>query len=147
VRKPGAIHLHAARLPGQNEPTEEGAAGAEQILRLLAEATADDLCLALISGGGSALLPAPADGVSLADKLSVTKQLSAAGADIRQLNTVRKQLSRIKGGGLRRACGARRLVTLIISDVIGDPLDIIASGPTVEDPATPGDALAVLEAF
>ncbi|HEY1598352.1 MAG TPA: DUF4147 domain-containing protein [Pirellulales bacterium] len=147
VRPLAAIHLHTARQPGQNEPTPEGAAGAEQILRLVGEATADDLCLALISGGGSALLPAPVAGISLVDKLAVTRHLSAAGADIRQLNTVRKQLSRIKGGGLRRACRAGRLVTLIISDVLGDPLDIIASGPTVDDPSTPDDALAVLEKF
>jgi glycerate 2-kinase len=147
VRQLTAIHLHAARQPGQNEPTPEGAEGAEQILRLVGESTADDLCLALISGGGSALLPAPVAGISLADKLAVTRHLSAAGADIRQLNTVRKQLSRIKGGGLRRACRAGRLITLIISDVLGDPLDIIASGPTVDDTSTPTEALAVLEQF
>jgi glycerate 2-kinase len=141
------IHLHAARQPGQNEPTPEGAAGAAEILRLVGEATPDDLCIALISGGGSALLPAPADGITLADKLAVTRHLSAAGADIRQLNTVRKQLSGIKGGGLRRACRAGHLVTLIISDVLGDPLDIIASGPTIDDPATAAHALAVLEQF
>ncbi|HVU88891.1 MAG TPA: DUF4147 domain-containing protein [Pirellulales bacterium] len=147
VRPLSAIHLHAARQPGQNEPTPEGAAGAAEILRLVREASADDLCIALISGGGSALLPAPAEGITLADKLAVTRHLSAAGADIRQLNTVRKQLSAIKGGGLRRACHAGHLVTLIISDVLGDPLDIIASGPTIDDPATPADALAVLEQF
>ncbi|HEY4308696.1 MAG TPA: DUF4147 domain-containing protein [Pirellulales bacterium] len=147
VRKLAAIHLHAAREPGQNEPTEAGAVGAAKILRLVGEATTDDLCIALVSGGGSALLPAPAAGITLADKLAVTRHLSAAGADIRQLNTVRKQLSAIKGGGLRRACHAGHLVTLIISDVLGDPLDIIASGPTIDDPATPADALAVLEQF
>jgi hydroxypyruvate reductase len=147
VRKLAGIHLHAAREPGQNEPTEAGAAGAPEILRLVGEATPDDLCIALVSGGGSALLPAPAAGITLADKLAVTRHLSAAGADIRQLNTVRKQLSAIKGGGLRRACHAGHLVTLIISDVLGDPLDIIASGPTIDDPATPADALAVLEQF
>ena len=147
VRQLSAVHLHAARRPGQNEPTPEGAAGAEEILRLVSEAASDDLCLALISGGGSALLPAPVAEISLADKLAVTRHLSAAGADIRQLNTVRKQLSRIKGGGLRRACRAGHLVTLVISDVIGDPLDIIASGPTVDDASTPHQALAVLEQF
>jgi hydroxypyruvate reductase len=105
------------------------------------------LCLCLISGGGSALLPAPVEGISLADKLAVTRFLSGAGANIQQLNTVRKQLSRIKGGGLLRACRAGRLITLIISDVIGDPLDVIASGPTVEDPSSPADALVVLDQF
>jgi hydroxypyruvate reductase len=147
VRQLRAIHLHAARPPGQNEPTPEGAAGSSEILRLAAAAEPDDLCIALISGGGSALLPAPAVGISLAEKLAVTRHLSAAGADIRELNTVRKQLSSIKGGGLRRACRAGRLVALIISDVIGDPLDIIASGPTVEDSSTPAEALAILEKF
>ena len=111
------------------------------MLKIVGGLTADDLCLCLISGGGSALLPAPAEGISLADKLAVTRHLSAAGADIRQLNTVRKQLSRIKGGGLARACRAGMLISLIISDVLGDPLDLIASGPTtVPDHSTPADA-------
>ena len=103
--------------------------------------------MCLISGGGSALLPAPAEGITLDDKLAVTRHLSAAGANIQQLNTVRKQLSRIKGGGLARACGAGRLISLIISDVLGDPLDVIASGPTVADPSTPQQALEILEQF
>ncbi len=94
-----------------------------------------------------ALLPAPAAGITLADKLAVTRLLSAAGANIAELNTVRKQLSRIKGGGLARACRAGRFVTLIISDVLGDPLDVIASGPTVPDTSTPEEALAVLQKF
>ncbi len=141
------IKLHAARPAGVNEPTEEGVRGANRILEMVGGMTADDLCLCLISGGGSALLPAPVDGISLADKLILTKQLSAAGANIRELNTVRKQLSRIKGGGILRACPAGRLVTLIISDVIGDPLDVIASGPTVVDTSSSDDALAVLDKF
>lgn len=141
------IHLHAARPAGVNEPTEEGAAGSEKILRLVASLDERDLCLCLLSGGGSALLPAPAEGISLADKQAVTRHLSHSGANIQELNTVRKQLSRIKGGGLMRACRAGRLLTLIISDVIGDPLDVIASGPTVADTSTPADALAVLEKF
>ena len=127
------IHLHAARPAGVNEPTPEGVAGALEILRLVESLGPDDLCLCLISGGGSALMPAPVEGITLADKLAVTRHLSAAGANIEQLNTVRKQLSRIKGGGLLRACRAGRLVSLIISDVLGDPLDVIASGPTVPD--------------
>jgi hydroxypyruvate reductase len=85
------------------------------------------------------------EGVSLSDKINLTKHLSAAGANIQELNTVRKHLSRIKGGGLARACRAGRLITLIISDVIGDPLDVIASGPTVEDSSSPQQALAILE--
>ncbi|HVX10314.1 MAG TPA: DUF4147 domain-containing protein [Pirellulales bacterium] len=139
--------LHAARPAGVNEPTEEGANGASQILRIVEGLGSDDLCICLISGGASALLPAPVDEISLADKLAVTRHLSAAGATINELNAVRKQLSRIKGGGLARACRAGRLVTLIISDVLGDPLDVIASGPTVTDRGTPIEALAVLERF
>jgi hydroxypyruvate reductase len=147
VRPLQRIHLHPARLAGVNEPTAEGEAGAAEILRLVSSLGPEDLCLCLISGGGSALLPAPIEGITLADKLAVTRHLSAAGANIEQLNQVRKQLSRIKGGGLLRACRAGKLVSLIISDVLGDPLDVIASGPTVPDTSTPKIALAVLEQF
>ncbi|HND53406.1 MAG TPA: glycerate-2-kinase family protein, partial [Pirellulaceae bacterium] len=121
------ITLHPARPAGLNEPTDAGVDGTRRILELVENLGPRDLCLCLISGGGSALLPAPADGITLADKQQVTKHLSASGANIRELNTVRKQLSRIKGGGLARACRAGRLATLIISDVLGDPLDVIAS--------------------
>ncbi|MCS7304874.1 MAG: glycerate kinase [Thermoguttaceae bacterium] len=141
------IHLHPARPPGINEPTEEALRGTEEILRLVGSLGPEDLCLCLISGGGSALLPAPIEGISLADKLAVTRFLSAAGANIEQLNTVRKQLSRVKGGRLAHACRAGRLVSLIISDVLGDPLDVIASGPTVPDSSTPEAALEVLRQF
>jgi len=147
VRPLKAIHLHAARPPGINEPTEAGAEGARQILNIVERLGDRDLCLCLISGGGSALLPAPVEAITLEDKLAVTRHLSGAGANIEQLNTVRKQLSRIKGGGLMRACPAGRLVSLIISDVLGDPLDVIASGPTVEDSSTPEAALEVLRRF
>lgn len=147
VRPLQRIHLHAARPAGVNEPTAEGVAGAEEILRIVSSLGPEDLCIALISGGGSALLPAPVEGVSLADKVAVTRFLSAAGANIAELNIVRKQLSRIKGGGLARACRAGRLVSLIISDIPGDPLDLIASGPTVRDTSTPEQALAVLHKF
>ncbi len=147
VRRLKHVHLHGARPAGRNEPTPEGLAGAEEILRIVGSLAGDDLCIALISGGGSALLPAPVEGITLADKLTVTRHLSAAGANIEQLNIVRKQLSRIKGGGLARACRAGRLIALIISDVPGDPLDVIASGPTVADRSTPEEALAVLQQF
>ena len=144
----GRIHLHAARPAGVNEPTPAGADGAVSILRIVESLGPDDLCLCLISGGGSALLPAPAEGITLDDKLAVTRHLSGAGANIEQLNAVRKQLSRIKGGGLARSCRAGRLISLIISDVLGDPLDVIASGPTVEDTSSsPEAALAVLDQF
>jgi glycerate 2-kinase len=147
VRPLACIHLHAARPAGINEPRPEGVRGAEEILRIVGSLGPDDLGLCLLSGGGSALLPAPADGISLEDKLAVTRHLSAAGANIDQLNAVRKQISRIKGGGLSRACRAGLTVSLIISDVPGDRLDIIASGPTVEDASTPEDALRVLDEF
>jgi hydroxypyruvate reductase len=147
VRPLARVHLHGARPPGRNEPTEAGVAGVQEMLKLVGALTADDLCLVLISGGGSALMPAPVAGVSLADKLAVTRYLSAAGANIAELNTVRKQLSEIKGGGLARCCRAGMLVSLVISDVLGDPLDIIASGPTVADTSTPAAALDVLARF
>jgi glycerate 2-kinase len=147
VRPLSSIHLHPARPAGINEPTEAGAEGAREILDIVEGLSERDLCLCLISGGGSALLPAPVEGITLDDKLAVTQHLSGAGANIQELNTVRKQLSRIKGGGLMRACRAGRLLALIISDVLGDPLDVIASGPTVEDSSTPEAALAVLERF
>jgi glycerate 2-kinase len=147
VRPLQAIKLHAARPAGLNEPTVEGVIGTERILEHVASLGPDDLCIALLSGGGSALLPAPEAGITLADKQAVTQHLSAAGANIAEINTVRKQLSRVKGGRLAAACTAGRLVTLLISDVIGDPLDVIASGPTVPDATTPQDALDVLNQF
>lgn len=141
------VRLHGARPPGVNEPTQAGVEGTREILRLVESLGPDDLCLCLISGGGSALLPAPVEAITLEDKLAVTRHLSASGANIEQLNAVRKQLSRIKGGGLARACRAGRLAALVISDVLGDPLDAIASGPTVQDTSTPQQALAILQQF
>jgi hydroxypyruvate reductase len=139
------IHLHAARPAGVNEPRPEGIAGTRRIIELVASLTSSDVCLCLLSGGGSALLPAPAPGITLDDKIRVARLLSAAGANIAQLNIVRTQLSLVKGGGLARACSAGRLISLIISDVPGDPLELIASGPTVESHSTPADGLFVLE--
>jgi glycerate 2-kinase len=147
VQTLSVIQLHGARPAGVNEPTAEGIRGTERILEMVSSLGPDDLCLCLISGGGSALLLAPVEGVSLADKQAVTRLLSAAGANIQELNTVRKQLSRVKGGGLARACRAGRLITLIISDVLGDPLDVIASGPTVPNSTSAADALVVLERY
>ncbi|MEZ5940131.1 MAG: DUF4147 domain-containing protein [Planctomycetaceae bacterium] len=123
------IHLHAARPAGVNEPRPEGIAGTQEILRRVAACRPQDLCVVLLSGGGSALLPALRDGIELEDKITVIRNLSAAGANIQQLNAVRSQLSAIKGGGLLRACNAGLMLVLMISDVIGDPLDVIASGP------------------
>ncbi|MDG2129065.1 MAG: DUF4147 domain-containing protein [Fuerstiella sp.] len=141
------IHLHAARPAGVNEPTIDGVRGTRDILRRVGRLQPDDLCIVLISGGGSALLPAPLSGVSLDDKVTVTRVLAAAGAPIQDLNIVRSQLSMIKGGGLLRQCRSNRVVSLIISDVIGDPLDIIASGPTIPSKRTAADALAILQRY
>ncbi len=141
------ITLHPARPAGLNEPTDAGVAGSEEILRRVSLLGKGDLCLVLISGGGSALLPAPIEGVSIADKAATIRQMSLAGAGIDELNCVRRQLSRIKGGGLARACRAQWLVTLVISDVIGDPLEVIASGPTIDFPPEPDRALQLLERF
>lgn len=145
LRTTRAVHLHAARPAGVNEPTAAGVAGTEKILQLVGDLGPADLCLCVISGGGSALLPAPIEGVSLADKVAITRELTARGATIQQLNAVRRELSTVKGGGLARACRAGHLVTLILSDVLGDDLESIASGPTVPRPPTPERAIQVLE--
>ena len=148
VKSLASIQLHAARPAGVNEPTAEGVAGSKAILELVGGASENDLVLVLISGGGSALLPAPCAGISLQDKLAVTRLLMLSGASINQLNCVRKRLSALKGGNLARAAQAAGAIQgLLISDVIGDPLDIIASGPTVADAGTDLQALRVLKKF
>lgn len=144
---PGRIQLHVARPAGTNQPTAAGVAGSEQILHLVRTAQPDDVCLCLLSGGGSALLPAPGEGTKLEDKQTVTRLLHECGATINEMNTVRKHLSRIKGGRLAAAFTGRALFSLIISDVIGDPLDVIASGPTAPDATTYADALDVLARY
>ncbi len=141
------VRLHAARPPAVNEPTAAGVAGAEEMLRLLASAGQDDVAVCLLSGGGSALLPAPAEGITLADKQAVTKLLHRCGATIDEMNCVRKHLSRVKGGRLAESYRGKLLLSLIISDVVRDPLDVIASGPTAPDPTTFANALAVLDKF
>jgi hydroxypyruvate reductase len=108
---------------------------------------AEDLVLVLISGGGSALTPAPVEGISLVEKQALTKALLACGADIREMNMLRKHISLIKGGQLARAAAPARVFTLILSDIVGDQLDAIASGPTVPDPTTYGDALGILDKY
>jgi hydroxypyruvate reductase/glycerate 2-kinase len=145
VRPLRKVRLHAARPAGSNQPTAEGVAGAEEILRLVRSAGPDDVALCLLSGGGSALLPAPAEGLTLADKQEVTRLLHACGATINQMNAVRKHLSAIKGGRLAQAFRGKALYSLIISDVIGDPLDVIASGPTAPDASFFKDVLVLLD--
>ncbi len=139
------IRLNAARPAATNFPTAEGVAGSLEMLRLAASAGPEDVALCLLSGGGSALLPAPAAGVSLADKLAVTKLLHHCGATINEMNAVRKHLSAIKGGRLAQAFRGKSLHSLIISDVIGDPLDVIASGPTAPDPTTFAETLQIID--
>lgn len=140
-----AIALHAARPAGVNEPTTEGVAGTRCILELVGSLDSSDLCIALISGGGSALLPAPIDDVSLHEKIVLTRLMVASGATIEQLNAVRRELSQVKGGGLARACRAGRLVSMILSDVPGDDLETIASGPTVASEPNPRRAIETLQ--
>ena len=130
---------------GHPVPDRRGEAAAERILALAQGAGPHDLVLFLVSGGGSALMPAPAPPVTLEDKQAVTRLLLAAGATIGELNAVRKHLSRLKGGQLARAAAPARVLTLLLSDVIGDPLDVIASGPTAPDPTEFAEARAVLD--
>jgi glycerate 2-kinase len=128
-------------------PDAAGLKAAERIVALTQGLTANDLVLCLISGGGSALLTLPAEGLSLADKQRINKELLHSGANISEMNCVRKHLSRIKGGRLAAACAPARVVTLTISDVPGDDPSIIASGPTVPDATTCADALAILQRY
>ncbi len=133
------------REAGHPVPDARGQAAAEEIVRRVRPAGADDAVLFLVSGGGSALTPAPVRPITLAEKQETTRLLLGAGATINELNAVRKHLSLFKGGQLARAAAPATLISLILSDVIGDPLDVIASGPTAPDPTTFIDALAVLE--
>ena len=138
------IRLHGGRPAGINEPTQQVLDGTDQILGLVRSCTPDDLCIMLLSGGGSALLCRPVPGISLADKLAVTRLLSRSGAPIHELNLVRTQLSLVKGGRLAAGCRAQLLVTLAISDVMGDPPQVIGSGPTVPTNSQPSAALEIL---
>jgi len=130
---------------GHPVPDENGMTGAAALLDLVSRAGPDDLVLCLISGGASALTPLPADGITLADKQAATRQLLGCGATIHEINTIRKHLSRIKGGQLGAAAGGARMVSLILSDVVGDDLDIIGSGMTAPDNGHFRDCRAVLE--
>ncbi|HID09172.1 TPA: glycerate kinase, partial [Candidatus Micrarchaeota archaeon] len=135
------------REAGHPVPDERGLSAATELLSIVEEADEDDLVLVLISGGGSALLTAPAEGISLGDLARTNELLLRSGAKIQEINAVRKHLSRAKGGQLARLAQPARVVSLIISDVVGDPLDSIASGPTVPDPTTFSDAIAILKRY
>ena len=128
-------------------PDAAGLAAAQRILQLTQGLTADDLVLCLISGGGSSLLTLPCEGLTLEDKQRINRQLLESGAHIGEMNAVRKHLSRIKGGRLAAACAPARVVTLTISDVPGDDVSVIASGPTVADATTCADALDILRRY
>jgi len=128
-------------------PDAAGQAAAARMLAITQGLAADDLVLCLISGGASALLALPAPGLTLEDKRSINKALLASGAGIGEMNCVRKHLSAIKGGRLAAAAAPARVVSLIISDVPGDDLSVIGSGPTVPDPTTSADALAILARY
>lgn len=130
-----------------NLPDADAQQAAENIRQLASSLTDTDLLLVLISGGGSALLPAPVPPISLQEKQDVTRSLAAAGATIQELNTVRRSLSLLKGGGLAACAKNAQVVALILSDVIGDPLDLIASGPTVECEIWPEQVWAILNHY
>lgn len=147
VAPPGPpSYLRSSRLmlAGHPVPDARGAQAAETVLAVARALGRDDFLLVLLSGGASALLPAPVGGVSLEEKAGLTARLMAAGATIGELNTVRKHLSRLKGGGLARAAAPARVACLVLSDVVGDDLSTIASGPTVPDRTTFADAVEVL---
>jgi len=132
---------------GHPLPDENSLRGAQAVVSLVEQATGHDLVICLISGGGSALLTLPVPGLTLADLQTLTDALLRSGATINEINAVRKHLSQIKGGHLARLAAPAALVALILSDVVGDPLDVIASGPTVPDPTTIADARAVLSRY
>lgn len=138
------IVLHGATHP---IPSAKGVRGVEKMLKLVGNPTPSDLVVCLISGGGSALIPMPAEGVSLRDIQKATKLLLKSGADIDEMNAVRKHLSAIKGGRLAEKLYPATILSLIISDVVGDRLDSIASGPTVPDETTYDDAQSVLKKY
>ena len=131
---------------GHPIPDEKGVAGARRMAQMARDASEDDLVIALISGGGSALMVLPSEGVSLNDKRRLTDSLLRSGATINEINTVRKHLSQVKGGSLARLAAPAEVITLMLSDVVGSPLDVIASGPTVPDTSTFQDAWKVIVA-
>jgi glycerate 2-kinase len=145
--KRGAPHRIELNPSGHPVPDERGLAGAERIAAIARESGPHDLLICLISGGASALLPLPAPPVTLADSQDATRKLLAGGATIHELNTVRKHTSRIKGGQLAQVAYPAAMLTLILSDVIGDDLDVIGSGPTVGDRSTCADAQKILDRY
>lgn len=132
---------------GHPVPDAAGMAGAREIVQFLEARRADELVICVISGGGSAIFPLPQEGITLEEKQEMTRQLLACGADIKEINAIRKHISRVKGGQLARIAQPATLITLILSDVIGDPLDSIASGPTAADSTTFQDCVNILTKY
>jgi glycerate 2-kinase len=149
INAPKTIKMKRVQIneSGHPIPDRRGVAGAKRIAQMASEAGEDDLIVFLLSGGASALLPLPAPSITLAEKQAVTRLLLRCGANIHEINCVRKHLSLIKGGQLARMAYPATLVTLILSDVIGDRLDVIGSGPTAPDPTTFEDARAIFEKY
>lgn len=138
------IRVHEASHP---IPDESSVEGAKKIIKLAEKAEESDLVICLISGGGSSLMAYPHDGITLEDKRRITEILLKCGANINEINTVRKHLSKFKGGQLAKSVYPATLISLLLSDVVGDPLDVIASGPTVPDSTTFKDAINVLKKY
>ena len=130
-----------------NTPDEKALKTSLEIEKLVRGLNKDDILLVLISGGGSALLPAPVENISIHEKVDTIKLLASCGATIQELNTVRKHLSRLKGGKLASIAKCRSVISLILSDIVGDPLDLIASGPTVFDQSTIADCLQIIKQY
>lgn len=141
------IRLWKSRPQGRNEPTAKGVQGTKKLLKFVSSPPAVELCLALITGGASAMLVCPVEGVPLAEKQAIARLVGAGGGGIRELNLIRMCLSQVKGGGLRRASRAKDHVTLLISDVLGDSLDVIGSSPMLPCRLNYSEALRLLEIF
>ena len=143
--------LQFEKLPGfeicegasSNLPDESAQQNAQKIKSLVEHVKPNDILMILVSGGGSALLPLPVEGITLEEKLRTIKQVAHAGGSIKQLNTVRKNISQVKGGKLLEKCFSKNILAFIISDIVGDPIDLIASGPTVTDSSTVADCLHI----
>jgi hydroxypyruvate reductase len=140
----GNIDLVEGRHP---LPDGEGLKGARKIAKLLSRTTAEDLIILLLSGGGSALLVSPSPGITLGDKIKLTDELLSCGADIKEMNAIRKHISQVKGGRLAELAQPSSVLTFLLSDVIGDRLDSIASGPTAPDRTTFSDCLKIIEKY
>jgi glycerate 2-kinase len=143
------LHLKKTEIieAGHPIPDQKGIEGTKKIQSLLKESGSEDLVIFLLSGGGSALLPLPVDGITLEEKQKVTQLLLNCGADIKEINTIRKHISRIKGGWLAKWAYPSTIIGFILSDVVGDPLDVIASGPTVPDTSTFEEAWEILKKY